>query len=173
LTPEHGKSGVDVDKTIARHKVDMLMTTLCDFVMMGHEVRGTNNLAVTRVDMFYGAIEGWLNSIAGVLNRYALPRVWELNALNPDLMPRIVPDLAQRIDLDGLGTFIGTLAAAGMPLFPDEELQTFLRDAAGLPEITSPEAATLARGNPDAVKKMLLAAMAREIKKRRAEGAKS
>ncbi|WP_407146260.1 hypothetical protein [Bradyrhizobium sp. ORS 86] len=171
LTPEHGKSGVDVDKTIGRHKVDILMTVLCDFVMMGHEVRGTNNLAVTRVDMFYGAIEGWLNAIAGVLNRYALPRLWTMNALNPDLMPQFQPDLAQRIDLDGLGAFIGNLAAAGMPLFPDEELQTFLRDAAGLPEITSPEAMAVARqqGGTETLKKMVLAAMAKEIKKRRGD----
>jgi hypothetical protein len=135
---------------------------------MGHEVRGTNNLATTKVDMFYGAIEGWLGSLAEVMNRYALPRVWQMNALDRDLMPRYVPDMPQRLDLDGLGAFVSNLAAAGMPLFPDEELETYLRDAAGLPEMSSPQAvAMMRRGGTDVVKRMLFGAMARQIKKMR------
>lgn len=167
LTPQHGSRSIDTDKIITRHKIDMLMTLLCDFIQMGHEVRGTNNLATTKVDMFYGAIEGWLHSLAEVLNRYALPRVWQMNALNRDLMPRYVPDMPQRLDLDGLGTFIGNLAAAGMPLFPDEELESYLRDAGGLPEIDSPEAAKITKNAPDALRRMLFGAMARQIKKMR------
>lgn len=169
VTPQNSRGSIDPDKTITRYKIDTLMTLLCDFIQMGHEVRGTNNLAVTKVDMFYGAIEGWLNSIAEVLNRYALPRIWDMNALNRDLMPRYVPDMAQRIDLDGLGTFVANLANAGMPLFPDEELQGYLRDAAGLPELTDPAATTAARqGDTDTIKRMLLGAVAKQIKKLRA-----
>lgn len=166
-TPTQGRGSIETDKIIGRHKLDMLMTLLCDFIAMGHEVRGTNNLAVTKVDMFFGAIEGWLNSLAAVVNRYALPRLWEMNALDRDLMPQMVPDLAQRVDLDGLGTFVANLATAGMPLFPDEELETFLRDAAGLPEVTDPDATPIATRGPDALKRMLFGAMARQIKKMR------
>lgn len=176
LTPEHGRAGVDVDKTINRHTLNMMMTLLCDFLTLGHEVRGTNNLGVTKADMFFAAIEGWLNSVAGVLNNYALPRNWELNALNPDLMPRYVPDMAQRLDLDGLGGFITNLAAAGMPLFPDDELQSFLRDAAGLPDVTDPKAMAAATaaarsGGSDVLKRMLYGAMAKRIIKMRREEA--
>lgn len=172
LTPEHGKGSVDVDKTITRHTINMMMTLLCDFLTLGHETRGTNNLAVSKVDMFFAAIEGWLNSIASVLNNYALPRLWQMNALNPDLMPHYVPDMAQRLDLDGLGAYIANLATAGMPLFPDDELQGFLRDAAGLPDVTDPKAVAAAlaaskTGGPDTLKKMLFGAMAKEIRKRR------
>jgi hypothetical protein len=173
LTPENGKGSVDVSKTIDRHKIDMMMTLLCDFLTLGHETRGTNNLAVSKVDMFFAAIEGWLNSVAAVLNNYALPRIWQLNGLNPALMPRYVPDMAQRLDLDGLGAYIANLAAAGMPLFPDDELQGFLRDAAGLPDITDPKALAAATaaahtGGQDTLKRMLFGAMAKEIRKRRA-----
>src|SRR5260221_512707 len=105
VTPQsRGRQG-ETDKIIQRHKIDTLMTLICDFLMMGHEVRGTNNLSITRVDMFYSAIEGWLSSIADVLNRYGLPRIWEMNGLNPDLMPQILPDMPQRLDLDSLGAF--------------------------------------------------------------------
>lgn len=171
LTPQHGSRSVTMDATIERHKLDMLMTTLADFIKLGHEVRGTNNLAVTRVDMFYAAIEGWLTAIADVLNRYAVPRVWKINALPPDTMPQFKPDMPDRIDLDGLGGYIANLAKAGMPLFPDEELQEYIRGAAGLPEVTSPEAtAALAAANAgggdagDTIKRMLRAAVAKKIR---------
>lgn len=140
-TPQHGSGGrADSDKIIGRYKVEIMSTVLADFIQMGHEVRGTNNLAVTKVDMFYQAIEGWLNGEAAVINRYALPRLWQLNGDNPDLMPTLKPDMAQRLDLDSLGAYVANLKLAGMPLFPDEPLQTFLREAGGMPEETSPEA---------------------------------
>lgn len=141
LTPEHAATGkTDTDKIIARYKVDMLMTVLADFIQMGHEIRGTNNLAVTKVDMFYQAIEGWLNNHVAVLNRYGLPRLWRLNGFDPALMPQFKPEMPQRLDLDSLGAYLANLSAAGVPLFPDEELQKFLRGAGGMPEETTPEA---------------------------------
>lgn len=172
LTPQHGSRSVSANDTIERHKLDMLMTLLCDFVKLGHEVRGTNNLAITKVDMFYAAIEGWLTSISDVLNRYGLPRIWKLNALPAATMPNFKPDMPERIDLDGLGGFIANLAKAGMPLFPDEELQAQIRGAAGLPEATSPEAtAAIAAaaaggddGGGDAIKRMIGAAVAKQIR---------
>jgi hypothetical protein len=173
VTPQHGRGSIEIDKTIARHKVDMLMTLLCDFIQMGHEIRGTNNLGTMKVDMFYAAIEGWLDSITEVMNRYALPRLWDMNGLDRALMPKLTPDMPQRLDLDGLGAFIANLAAAGMPLFPDDELQTYLRDAAGLPEITDPAAIAMlqAQNNPDTLKMMIRKAMAERILKARKEAA--
>jgi hypothetical protein len=173
LTPEHGTRSVTMNDAIERHKLDVLMTLLCDFIKLGHEVRGTNNLAVTRVDMFYAAIEGWLSAIADVLNRYAIPRNWRINALPPDTMPQFKPDMPDRIDLDGLGGFIANLAKAGMPLFPDEELQGYIRGSAGLPEATAPEAtAALAAANAagngdDTIKRMIRASVAKKIREQR------
>lgn len=146
LTPQHGAtSKADANTIINRYNVQIMYTVLADFIQMGHEVRGTNNLAVTKVDMFYQAIEGWLNSGAAVINRYGLPRLWNINKDPIDLMPQLKPDMAQRLDLDSLGAYITALGAAGMPLFPDDELQTFLREAGGLPEETPPELMTNAK----------------------------
>jgi len=59
----------------------------------------------------------------------------DLNAMNLDQQPKIKPDLAQRVDLDVLSNYVLRLAQAGMPLFPDEDIQSYLKDAAGLPDI--------------------------------------
>ena len=133
-TPQSGKSALDANTPIERHKKDILTSILCDFIEMGHTSRGAQNLAETKVDLFMQASEGWLNSIAAVLNRHALPRLFALNGFDEDLMPEFVPDMAQRTDLDALSNFILRMSQAGMPLFPDADLESYVRDAAGLPD---------------------------------------
>lgn len=133
-TPQSGKSTLDANTPIERHKKDILTSILCDFIEMGHTSRGAQNLAETKVDLFMQASEGWLNSIAAVMNRHALPRLFALNGFDEDLMPEFVPDMAQRTDLDALSNFILRMSQAGMPLFPDSDLEAYVRDAAGLPD---------------------------------------
>lgn len=151
VTPQGRTSGVNAGEAITRYKLDILKSVLADFIDLGHQARGTQNLAISKVDMFFQAIEGWLNGMAAVLNHYMLERVWVLNGLNPDLMPEYTPDLAQRLDLDLVSNFILRLSQAGMPLFPDANLEDWVRDAAGMPEIghdddrSTAEAAALVR----------------------------
>jgi hypothetical protein len=133
-TPNSGRSNLDADTPIKRHKIDIMTSVLCDFLEMGHTSRGAQNLADTKVDLFMQAVEGWLNAIAAVINRHGLPRLWALNGFDPATMPQIVPDMAQRIDHDIFSNMILRLSQAGMPLFPDPELEQYIRDTLGLPD---------------------------------------
>ncbi len=135
-----GGRSFNFDVTIMRYNTQILSSVLADFIQMGHNARGAQNLGETKVDMFLQSIEGFLNSNAAVYNRHALPRLWRLNGLDQDLMPTIEPDLAQRIDLDALSNFVLRLSQAGMPMFPNEELQTYILDAAGLPDVSDERA---------------------------------
>ncbi len=177
VVPQAGRgAGTAFDTPIKRYQLDILMTVLADFIQLGHAARGTQNLAISKVDMFFQAIAGWMDSISAVLNNYALPRLWDLNGLDFDLMPRLQPDLAQRIDLDALGNFILHLSQAGMPLFPDPDLENWARDAAGMPDISDEAAYAAVRqdgatspadANPDLVRKMIAASLMRRIRKGR------
>src|SRR5215831_18403195 len=138
VSPEGRRTAVQSNDILERYNVQMMTSLMSDFLHLGHSARGTQGLAETKVDMFYQAIEGYLNSNAGVYNRHGLPRVWKLNGIAADLMPDIQPDMAQRVDLDVLSNFVLRLAQAGMPLFPNEELQSYLLDAGGLPDIVDP-----------------------------------
>jgi hypothetical protein len=140
VTPNASALRLDSDKVIHRYNVDIMKSVLADFIDLGHQARGTQNLALSKVDMFYTAIEGWLKAMGSVHNRYLLPRVWALNAMDQDLMPRYTPDLAQRVDLQVLGSFIGSIAGAGMQLFPDRDLENYIRGAAGMPYVSDEEA---------------------------------
>lgn len=141
VTPSGGgsKGNAAMGTTIERYKLDILTSVLADFVQLGHGQRGTQSVAVQKVDMFFQAIEGWTTCIAEVLNRHLLPRLWRLNDLNPDLMPKFIPGMTQRIDLDALGNFMLHLSQAGMAVFPNFDLENYIRAAAGLPEITQEE----------------------------------
>ena len=134
-TPQSGRQNMDANTPIVRYKNDMMTSILADFLSMGHTTRGAQNLAETKVDLFMGSVEGWLKSAASVINRHGLPRLWDLNGLDPALMPEVVPDMAQRIDLDALSNFVLRMSQAGMPLFPDPDLEEYIRDTAGLPDI--------------------------------------
>lgn len=141
VTPAGGQGrSMNFNESIGRYNTQMFASVLADFIQMGHDTRGAQNLGETKVDMFFQAVEGFLNNNAAVLNRHAIPRLFKLNGMSLDLMPEIVPDLAQRIDLDGLSNFVLRLSQAGMPLFPNDELQSFLLDASGLPDVTDDRA---------------------------------
>ena len=134
-TPDRGGTRIDSDKIIHRYNVDILKSVMADFIDLGHQARGTQNLAISKVDMFYSAIEGWLRSMSSVHNRYLLPRVWALNAFDFDLLPQYTPDLPMRVDLDVLGKFILSMSQSGMALFPDRDLENYIRGAAGMPDV--------------------------------------
>ena len=134
VVPTGGNRTTNADIPIVRHKLDILTSVLADFVQMGHTTRGAQNLADTKVDLFMQAVEGWLDDVAAVINKDGLAKLWALNGMDPNLMPEYVPDMAQQIDLDILSNFILRLSQSGVQMFPDEDLEDYVRDAAGLPD---------------------------------------
>jgi hypothetical protein len=134
-TPTGGSRTTPADTSIIRYANQILMSVMADFLTLGHEARGTQSLAVSKIDLFMQACEGWLNSIAAVLNRNALPRLFYLNADDPDLIPEIKPDMATQLEPNALGNLILHLGQAGMPLFPDPALEDWIRDSMGMPPL--------------------------------------
>lgn len=143
-----GRAPVTANETLQRHATNMLMSVMADFLMLGHSQRGTQALGSSKIDMFFQAIEGYLNSIAAIYNRHGLSRIWALNGLDPDLMPTYEPDLAQRIDLDILGKYILALSQSGMAIFPNADLESAVLDAAGLPDVADPDAMDVLSESP-------------------------
>lgn len=141
--PQGSRTGVNFGPSIERYKLDMMTSVLADFLTLGHSARGTQSLGVTKVDMFFQATEGWLDSNAAVLNDHGVTRLWELNNFDDDLKPKFVPSMPQRTDLDSLGKYILAMSQSGMRLFPDADLENYLREAADLPEMSDTALATV------------------------------
>lgn len=169
--PQGSRTGVNFDPSIQRYKLDIMTSVLADFLVLGHQSRGTQNLASTKVDLFFQATEGWLQSNAAVLNDYGVERLWELNGDPEDTKPRLEPDMPKRVDLDSLGNYVLQMAQAGARLFPDDDLENYLRDVADLPELSEGQLAEVSGiegpgGNPaenEDLQKALAGMLARRL----------
>lgn len=101
--------------------------------MLGHEAVGSFALSSDKTNMFANAIGGYLKSMKATINRRLIQPTLKLNGFIGDecwLESRDleIPNLAE------LGDFIQKLSGAGMPLFPDENLENFIRNQVNWPD---------------------------------------
>ena len=109
------------------------MTVLADFILMGHEKVGSFSLSDNKTDLFSIALKAWLDEIKSTFNQFAFPRIYKLNGMPIDNMPTLEYGDIETPDLKVLGEFITKLSAAGAELFPDDQMENYLRGAANLP----------------------------------------
>lgn len=125
----------DINSIIRRYEERILMTVLADFILVGHQSVGSYALHTDKTGLFRASMNSIASSIADVFNRYAIPRLFEVNGWKLDELPQLVPGDIDPPDLTQLSAFMGQLQSAGIQWFPDPELEKFLRDAARLPKL--------------------------------------
>lgn len=134
-----GSRQFDTDKIINRYDHRIAMAALADFMLLGSQnSAGSWALHSDKTKLFATSIGAFLDIIADIFNRFAVPRLFGLNDLQISDYPKIMHGDIGNVDLKELGTYIQQLAASGMPLFPDEELENYLKKVANLPEILDP-----------------------------------
>ena len=147
LMASEGSRAIDTDKVILRYQRDIARTVLADFMMLGSSSSGSFAMSKDKSELFIQAVTGWVASIAEVLNRYLIPKLWRLNDFDKTYMPYLSPGRVAPVDLESLGKYISDLASAGAPLFPDDDLESTLRKAADLPE-KDPNAISMNEDDP-------------------------
>lgn len=125
----------DTSGIIGRWDQRILMTVLADFILLGHTKVGTFSLSSSKTELFASAIGAWMDAIAEVMNRHAIPRLFAFNGLPIDRLPRLEHGDIESADLGELGTFIQQLSAAGATIFPNPKLENHLLEQAGLPTV--------------------------------------
>lgn len=156
LLSSGGSRSFDTTAIIDRYDKRMAMSVLAEFVMLGMgSASGSFALASSKTNMFAQAVGAWLQVIEGVLNTYAVPRLFAANGMDATNLPQIRHGDIESPDLAELGAYLSQLAANGMPLFPNAKLEEHLLDLAGLPQPTPEErdeqeagAAEAAAGGP-------------------------
>lgn len=133
-----GSRQIDVGSVVERYDNRIAMTVLADFILVGHEQTGSYALNVSKTGVFRTALNSFMDSITEVLNRYAIPRLFAVNQWEMSAYPEFVHSEVDPPDLSELGEFIAKITGAGMTMFPDPDLEGFIREAAKLPE-KSPE----------------------------------
>ena len=143
LLNSEGRRNFDTTVIITRYDQRIAMSVLADFILIGHEAVGSFALSSDKTHMFAVAVGAFLNSIADVINSDAIPELLRFNGIKTESPPKLIVGDVETIPLLELGSFVARLAGAGMPLFPDERLEAYLRKQGGMPEMRGPEAVSL------------------------------
>lgn len=128
-----GGKNFDTNQTIQRYASQIAQTVLADFILLGQQSTGSFALSSNKVKLFHAAISAWLDSIADVFNKDAIPELWEVNDFPLEDMPTLGYGQIDNFDLADLGAYFADLAAKGL-ITPDATLEAFLRQAADAPD---------------------------------------
>ena len=128
-----GGKQTDPSATIARYNADMLNTVLAGFVQFGQGPTGSRALHMSATQIFSLAIGAFMDSVAAIINRIAVPRLMALNKMDPKFAPQMKAGEIGVRDLEELADFVQKLSAGGLTFF-DRPTANYLRKAARLPE---------------------------------------
>lgn len=141
LLSSGGSRQMNTSEIIERYSRQAAMSVLADFILIGHEKVGSFALTDAKTDAFSLALDAWLDVIAEVHTRQAIPRLLMLNGFDLEVAPRMTFDPVKVPSIEELSDYIVKLSKAGAPVFPDETLQAWMYEQAGLPEPDPQESA--------------------------------
>ena len=130
-----GSRAFNTDAIIQRYDLQILTTVLADFIKVGHQSTGSYSLHTDKTGIFRTSLNSITESIADVLNRNAIPRLFKVNGWQPDKLPRIVPSDVDSPDIAVLAQFMSAMQGTGLTWFPDPVMENFVREAARLPKL--------------------------------------
>lgn len=130
------KSNFDTNQIIERYDKRIATTVMADFILLGQEAVGSFALSSNKTKMFSLAVGSFLDTICGVFNNQAIPRLIDLNEEHFKGItdyPKMVHSDIEEPDLEKVITFIEKGIGCGA-LFPDEGIDDYLRQIGHLPE---------------------------------------
>ena len=130
-----GSRQFDTTAIIQRYNVAIAQTVLADFLFLGHENVGSFALSSDKTELFAMAIGAYLDMIAEVFNRTAIPRLIEINRKSFAKLqeyPKLIHGDIETRELSSLSEFLKTTVGLGL-ITPDDELENYLREQAELP----------------------------------------
>ena len=127
-----GSRQFDTDKIINRYDQRIAMSVLSDFILLGHDRVGSYSLGTAKMDLWSMSVDAIANSIAEVINQYAIPRLLKLNGMDTSRAPYLTYGEVSHIDLTEIADYVSKLANSGL-LMSDPNLEDYLRELGGLP----------------------------------------
>ena len=113
LITANGSRSIDIDPVIKRYQHDIARSLMAEFLMLGSG-SGSYALSKTKTDLFLRSLESYINTIVDVLNKQLVERLWQLNGLPWDTMPKLVAGDVAPHDLREIAAFLRNLNGAGI-----------------------------------------------------------
>ncbi len=133
LLTSGGSRTFDTNAIIGRYDRAMATSVLMDFLFLGQQSVGSWALSSDKTALSAAALGAYVKRIQDVLNTQVIEPLFEVNGFDPKVTPKITAGDLEKADLAELAGFISALTGAGMQLFPDRDVENFLRKTAGLP----------------------------------------
>lgn len=131
LVASAGGKQFNTDAIIQRKGREIAMVVLADFILLGHDKVGSFALSASKTDLFAVALGAFLDSITAVFNRYAIPRLLELNTFAFEEPPELTHGDIDTESMKDIAAAAKDFALAGLPL---NDVENELRARVGLPE---------------------------------------
>lgn len=134
-----GSKQFDTNAIIQRYNTGMAMTVLADFIFLGHQQVGSFALSSDKTEFFSMAIGAYLDIICETFNSQGIPQLIDVNGSHFDGItdyPKLAHGDIENADIQKLASYIKDMTGVGI-LVPDDGLEDYVREAAGLPERTS------------------------------------
>ena len=135
LVSSSGSRTIDTNNVINRYDNRIAITLLADIVLMGSDKVGSFALADIKKSLLAAALESFAKGIADVFNKFAIPRLLEINGITDfEKPPKLLPGEIESPDLYELADYLRSLKDLGFQIGPDRVLEKYLRASADLPE---------------------------------------
>ena len=131
LITANGSRSIDIDPIVKRYQHDIARSLMAEFLMLGSS-GGSYALSKTKTDLFLRSLESYINNIVDVLNKQLVERIWQLNGLSWDTMPKLVAGDVAPHDLREIASFLRNLNGAGIEVKDHPELVDNLMNIAEL-----------------------------------------
>ena len=129
-----GSRQFDTNTIITRYDQRIATSVLADFILLGQAANGSYALSSDKTNLFALSLRCWLEIIRSAFNEHAILRLFQVNGFDTRNLPTMEFGDIETPPLGELGSYIQVLAGAGVPLFPDDNLENYLRGLASLPE---------------------------------------
>lgn len=136
LLTSGGRRQFDTNAIIERYDTRIAMSTMADFLLLGHQGVGSFALSTDKTEMFSIALEAYLDIICEVFNNQGIPRLIGMNAEHFKGIteyPTLTHGNVEAPNLKDLSAYIKDLTGCGV-ILPDEALEDYVRETGNLPE---------------------------------------
>lgn len=120
LITANGSRSIDIDPVVKRYQHDIARSLMAEFLMLGSS-GGSYALSKTKTDLFLRSLESYINNIVDVLNKQLVERIWQLNGLSWETMPKLVAGDVAAHDIAQISSLLRNMNNADVPLYQHPE----------------------------------------------------
>lgn len=125
-------SNIKVNETIQRYDTRIAICMLADLILLGNDRTGSFAMAETKYDMFLSSLECIVKSICNTLNTQAVPRLFAVNNMSLERLPKITTERIKDATVAELAMLLRSL---NIDVTKSEDLFKFLMRSVGGPDI--------------------------------------